>query len=73
MKLGFLDESEGVRSSTRLLAFILVFCVVAVIAVICIYTLHTTGPSATVIGALGGVVTALVAQGIVAIAKRNTP
>lgn len=69
--IGFLEEAAGVHSSTRLLSFILMGCVVAVVATICVYTLHKPDPSAAVIGVLGGVVTALVLNGIVAMASRT--
>lgn len=71
MKVGFLEETEGVHSSTRLLAFILVALVSGLVAVTCIYVLHTSKPEASVIAALTGMVAVLVAQGMVAIVKRS--
>lgn len=59
------------RSSTRLLSFFLLACVLAVTTVICIYTLRTLEPSAAVIGSLAGVLTALVLNGIVAMTSRT--
>lgn len=72
MSVGFFEESEGVKSSSRLFAAILLFLTGVVTFTICAYVLQLgKDASAAVIGALVGVVTALGAQGAVAIAKRN--
>lgn len=68
---GYLEEAPGVKSSTRLLAFLLMACVVAVIVFIGVYVLGRPKPEAAVVASLAGVVTALVAQGIVAIFNRT--
>lgn len=68
---GFLEESEGVRSMTRLAILILCVLVVAVVGTICWYVLHTDAPTADVILALAAVLAALVLNGIVAIVKRG--
>lgn len=67
---GFLEESVGVRSMTRLT--ILIVCVLssAVVATVCYVAVRK--PDAAVIGALGGVLLTLVAKGAVAIINRNS-
>lgn len=69
--VGFLEEAPGVWSSVRLISFLLMGCVIAVVATICIYVLNKPAPSAGVVGTLGGVVTALVLNGIVAMTSRT--
>lgn len=68
---GFLEESPGVRSMARLAILILSILTAAVVAVICIYALRPS-PDAEVVGALAGVLAALVLNGIVALAKRGS-
>jgi hypothetical protein len=67
---GFLEESAGVRSMTRLAIAALLVCTGAVVAVICLYVLRGN-PDAGVLAALAGILGALVINGIVAIAKRS--
>ena len=67
--IGFLEESEGVKSSTRLFAAVLLVLTAVVTATMCVYVLRKD-PSAAVITALVGALGALVAQGAVAIVKR---
>ncbi|HEX7019005.1 MAG TPA: hypothetical protein VF159_03275 [Gemmatimonadaceae bacterium] len=55
---------------TRLIIFLLTLAVLAVVTTICIYVLGSK-PSAAVLGALAGVLGALVVNGIVAIVKRG--
>ena len=70
--IGFLEEAEGVKSSTRLFAAVLLALTTLVVATICVYVLKLgKDASAAVVGALVGAVTALVAQGAVAIVKRS--
>ena len=68
---GFLEESPGVKSSTRLFAAILLALAAVVVALIVWYVMHTKVPDASVIGGLAGVLGALVVQGVVAIMRRN--
>lgn len=74
---GFFEESQGVRSMTRLLMFgllILAGVVVVVIAFYVLYCLRHTPPlpiDQYVILALVAALGALVLNGAVAIAKRN--
>ena len=69
--VGFLEEAPGTKSSTRLLAFILAACVVALVTFTGVYVLGRKGPDSAVVGALAGMVAALVANGIVAIVGRT--
>lgn len=71
--IGFLEESEGVRSMTRLTIAVLLTLTSIVVGVLCWYVLHAQTLSAAVIGALAGVVSALVLNGAVAIINRNGP
>lgn len=68
--IGFLEESAGVRSMTRLAIAVLLVLTAAVVAATCWYVVKGT-PNAAVLGALAGVIGALVVNGIVAIAKRS--
>lgn len=70
---GFLEESEGVRSMTRLTIAVLLALTTAVVAVLCWYVLRNPKPSATILGALTTLVTALVLNGTVAIINRHVP
>lgn len=75
--VGFLEEAPGVRSSTRLFGAILLALAAVLVAVIvwyvwwCATRTPIRDPSSTVIGALVGGLTAVVAQGVVAISKRT--
>lgn len=68
--VGFLEESAGVRSSSRLAVFIVVGFIGAVIVCSCIYILRPE-PSASVIGSIAGIVTALGGLGALVHAKRG--
>ena len=68
--VGFLEEAAGVKSSTRLFGLILALCVAGLVGVTGVYVLRKT-PDAAVIGALAGMIAALVANGIVAIVGRT--
>jgi hypothetical protein len=74
-RVGFLDESEGVRSSTRLFGLILLALTAVLVATIPLYVVLAfrckVEISALVIGAIVGGIAPLVVQGLVAIAKRN--
>lgn len=67
-----LDKVAGSPSMVRLLAFILTVDASAVVAVTCTIALRPDA-SALVITALGGVVTALIASGVVALFARAHP
>lgn len=67
---GFLEESPGVLSSTRLIAVVLTSCVAVVTATICLYVLLPHPASETVM-ALAAVITALTSGSAWAIAKRG--
>jgi hypothetical protein len=69
--IGFLEESTGVRSMTRLAILWLLVLTTAVVAVACWYLLRTHPPDAAVLGALATVLGALVYKGAVAIKNRN--
>jgi uncharacterized BrkB/YihY/UPF0761 family membrane protein len=72
---GFLEESPGVRSSTRLFAAILLALAAVVVGVIAWYVIYPTvrnhAVDSSVVGTLAGVLGALVLQGVVAIMKRG--
>ena len=70
---GFLEESAGVKSSTRLYALLLIItgCVVA-LGLLAYILISRKDASAAVITAGIGIITALVASGAVAIIKRGT-
>ena len=70
-KAGFLEESPGVKSSTRLFALILVLDTTALVGATCWYFVKGTAPSAEVIGAVAALTGALVLNGVVAIVKRG--
>lgn len=70
--VGFLEESAGVRSSTRLLGAVLAALAALVTVSIVVYVFKFgKDASAEVVAAMTGALTALVAQGCVAIAKRH--
>jgi hypothetical protein len=71
-KVGFLEESKGVRSMTRLSIGWLLTLTSALVATIAWYVVHM-GEKANplVVTALVGGLTALVLNGIVAVIKRN--
>lgn len=67
---GFFEESPRVFSMTRLAIGVLLGCVSVVVLTTCWYVVKRT-PDAAVLGALAGIIGALVLNGIVAIAKRH--
>jgi hypothetical protein len=73
---GFLEESAGVRSVTRLIAVIITLLAVVIVGLIVWYVvasvLHAKSPDAGVLAALGGILAAVVAHGAVAIIRRGT-
>lgn len=72
-RCGFFEESPGVRSSTRLIMFILAACVVALTGATCWYLVRPKmAPDASVISAMALLIGALVLNGIVAIRNRNS-
>jgi hypothetical protein len=72
---GFLDESPGVRSSTRLIAIACMACAVILALATVVYIFyslaHHMQPSPDLINALTLMVTAFVANGAVAIVRRG--
>lgn len=74
--VGFLEESAGVKSTARLT---IIWCMVLasiVTGFLCWYVAYTmlhSKPDAAVVGALAGVLTALVFKGAVALWTRNGP
>lgn len=68
--IGFFEESEGVRSMTRLTIAWLMVLATAVIGTVCYYVLKGK-PESAVLMALGGILLTLVVKGIVAIRSRN--
>jgi hypothetical protein len=68
---GFFEESEGVRSMTRLTIFLVTLLIAAVVATACVYVLRGK-PDAAVVAAIGGLLLTLVAKGVVAIINRNS-
>jgi len=68
---GWLEEAPGVKSSTRLFAAILLALAAAIVGLIVWYVMTHPAPDAGVVGALAGVLTALVLQGAVAITRRT--
>lgn len=68
---GFLEEAPGVRSMTRLVILILSVLTALVVGTVCWYVLRRPAPDAAIVGALAGVIGALVLNGVVAIAKRG--
>jgi hypothetical protein len=70
--IGFLEEAEGVRSSTRLFTLLLIALTAVLVGTICVYVLKVgVSASAAVIAALVGGITSLGAWGSVAIYNRN--
>ena len=69
---GFLEESAGVRSVTRLIAVIITLLACVLVGLIVWYVVHVKAPDAGVLAALGGILAAVVAHGAVAIVKRGT-
>lgn len=74
-RTGFLEESPGVRSMTRLTILVLLLLTGAIVGVTCWYVVKGTpkgsAPDAAVLGALAGIIGALVLNGVVAIVKRH--
>lgn len=69
--IGFFEEAADVRSMTRLIIFWLGILTSAVVGAAVWYVVRRPDPSAAVLGALAGIIAALVANGIVAIVKRS--
>lgn len=75
---GWLEESPGVKSSTRLLAFLLFGCAAALATALVWYVWFQVTrtparqPDAGVIAAMVGGLTAFVSQGAVAIIRRGS-
>jgi membrane protein YdbS with pleckstrin-like domain len=67
---GFLEESDGVWSMSRLAIATLLFLAAAIVGVTCWYVVRGQ-PNAAVLGALATILAALVVNGSVAIIKRN--
>lgn len=72
MKTGFLEESEGVRSMSRLTIAWMSLLATAIVATTCYYVVKRD-VRAEVIVALGGMLLTIVAKGAVAIINRNGP
>jgi hypothetical protein len=68
---GFFEESEGVRSMSRLAIFVLLLLAAALVGAIVGYVFYVPTPSDAVILALVAALTAVVFNGAVAIIKRN--
>lgn len=68
---GFLEESPGVWSSTRLFAAVLLALAAIVVGLVVWYVVSVRPTVANVIYALSAVLGALVIQGVVAIMKRG--
>lgn len=63
-RTGFLEESPGVRSSSRLFTLLLILLVAALVGTLCVYLLKLgTNASASVIAAFVGAITAVVGGG----------
>lgn len=71
--IGFLDESEGVRSMTRLTMAWLLGLTSLVVGVALLYVIRTPHPDAEVLGGFAAILTALVWHGVVAVKYRNPP
>lgn len=69
-KTGFLEESPGVKSMTRLTIAWLMVLATAIIGTVCYYVL-TGKPESAVLLAMGGILLTLVVKGIIAIRSRN--
>lgn len=70
--IGFLEESEGVRSMSRLAAAWMCALASALVVATCWYVVKGSG-KAEVIAALGGMLLTIVAKGAVALVNRNAP
>lgn len=70
--IGFLEESEGVRSITRLTIAWMCVLATAIVAATCWYVVKGKGASDVVL-ALGGILLTLAAKTVVAIINRNGP
>lgn len=68
---GFFEESPGVRSMTRLVLFITIIAALLVVIATCGYLVFVKEPKSSAIVAMTGMLAALVANGVVAIIKRN--
>ena len=73
--VGFLEEAPGIKSSTRLIAILCLALAATITGVVDWYviyqTIHAKPMDSSVLLALGGAIAAFVAQGAVAITKRN--
>lgn len=70
-RVGFFEEDQGVKSSSRLLAFLLWILTAVVAGATCRYVLTATPPEAGVVGSMAGLVTALGGWGAIVHVKRN--
>lgn len=69
--IGFLEETKGVRSMTRLTIGWLMVLASAVVATACRYVWLSKTPSAEVIAALCALLTPIVVKGAIAVINRN--
>lgn len=68
--VGFLEESAGVRSATRLIMVGLLVLAGCVTISLCAYVLFVPNPTAGIAATLAGALATLVIHGAVAVAKR---
>lgn len=68
---GFLEESPGVRSMTRLTILLTIGLSAVVVGSTCAYLFVAKEPNPAVIGAMGAVLVTLVVKCVVAITNRN--
>jgi hypothetical protein len=68
--VGFLEESAGVRSATRLIMVGLLGLAGCVTLSLCAYVLFVPSPSAGIAATLAGALATLVIHGAVAVSKR---
>lgn len=68
--VGFLEESAGVSSATRLIMVGLLGLAGCVTLTLCAYVLISSAPSAGIAATLAGALATLVIHGAVAVAKR---
>lgn len=71
VRVGFLEERDGVRSATRLVMVGLLGLAGCVTLTLCAYVLFVPSPSASIAGYLTGALATLVVNGAVAIVKRS--
>ena len=68
--VGFLEESAGVHSATRLALLVLLALATCVTLTLCAYVLFIPAPDTGTAAALAAALATLVVQGAVAIARR---